>query len=972
VVESLASAYLASSAPPTYLSEALLDQDYAAIAIRRYNEGAREFWTHAIAGIRKAQGLVLDPIKAFLQNELRSFKDARRQLDQTQRYYDTLLSRYYGQTKTKDSSGLREDAFQLYEAKKSYLRASMDFCIAAPQFRSILDFTLIKVFSDRWFEMKDFREMSTDIFAKNGVEITRVRDWSREMQQTEKVLRQELQQARMQIEESTELSSRPSRELDDYSTVAGTFPQRPNARTPNSVLSNAFTRQGWVFLRTVVGKPARYTWVRRWAFVKNGIFGWLVQGAKSGGVEESEKIGVLLCSVRPAVQEDRRFCFEVITNDSTVLLQAENQTDLAEWVAIFARAKQKAFEESTTADIYAGSGNPTSDSAFAVSPAVAPELAAKRGDGQIINISEDATTSGGVEIESVSSIANRYNADVGNSRRATGDRDGDTPHRLMQKLDMHRKSPVATPASSATTGIANLISASHTAFSIATGRSQASVVSDGRSPAFTEHATTLAPPTLANPPSATNLTRTTILLGMEKGYDLGVVDATGGVPSGIMANQWGSANYGHISRIARGEVKVLTQQASLPAHSQAVGKVLDPQHPVNSAANILDDYQPPISISVPGTNETLGSPRSPKHKTIISNHKTLDKSKRISSGFAEFPVYYPQALKAHDAQFRVLFPNRTSEERVVLVIRATWSPDGQQELSGRAFITPDCIYFYSHHYFVLVSSVGLRSILEVSAIPGSHHDFLYVHLKADERGESSRISLKVFLEPFRLLQRRLNFLVANANSEDPAGLEAILQTLIKMEFEFTDQVPGVTNWEDHPIQRHVGPLPPSNYKASLRVDRGLYDGPFDLDRPKFRLPAQPVEYAPPYINHLATERVIDISAKALFHMIFGDKSAVFQMLYRQRRSQGMSVLSRCEELPTLTKCPGVKQYPWAKQDSEHFSREFEYQVETTSTLGNTRSNKVSISELIYLQVFPKLSKLRTPKSLMSIMTICAM
>lgn len=30
---------------------------------------------------------------------------------------------------------------------------------------------------------------------------------------------------------------------------------------------------------------------------------------------------------------------------------------------------------------------------------------------------------------------------------------------------------------------------------------------------------------------------------------------------------------------------------------------------------------------------------------------------------------------------------------------------------------------------------------------------------------------------------------------------------------------------------------------------------------------------------------------------------------------------------------GVKQYPWMKHDGEHFSREFEYDVQTTSALG---------------------------------------
>lgn len=876
VLETLANAYLACSTPPAHLSEALIDQDYAAIALRRYNEGAREFWSHAIAGVKKAQTMVIEPIKTFLQSELRVFKDARRQLEQTQRYYDTLLSRYYGQTRTKDSSGLREDAFQLYEARKSYLKASMDFCIVAPRFRSSLDSMLIRVFVDRWFELKEFREIPTDLYARNGVEITRVRDWSREMQQTEKFLTQELQMARVHIEEMAETAARPSRDLDDYSIPITS--QKPIASAPNSTIGNAFARQGWVFLRTVSGKPARYSWVRRWAFVKNGIFGWLVQGAKSGGVEESEKIGVLLCSVRLATQEDRRFCFEVITNDSAILLQAENQADLVEWIAVFEKAKQRAFEEHTASAILPGGGSSLLDSAFAASSAIAPELAAKRIDGQSASGNDEVSATTALETESISSFGNRQGME----------RDGEHSHRIMQKLDLHRRSvasPTAASGNLASGGIASLISASHTAFSLATGRPQANSISDSRSPALTDHGTSLAPQTLANPPSATNLTRATILLGMERGYDLGVVDATGGVPSSIMANQWGSTNYGFISRMAR----VGVRNSSNPNRQSP-----DRQ---NLARTEIERSVGPQATTTESSSATDGSsvtPRSSRYRKPGSSGSPM-RQQQAYNGFAEFPSYYPQALKAHDAQFRILFPNRPVEERVVLVFRTTWSPNGQQELSGRAFVTPDSVYFYSHNYFILVSSVELKTILEVSAVPGSHHDFLYVQVKGDGREEPSTVSLKVFLEPLRLLQRRLNFLVSNANSDEPAGLEVILQTLLRMDSEFTDQAHGVTNWEDHPIQRHVGPMPSNKLRVSLRVDRGLYDGQLDPDRPKFRLPAQAVQYTPPYVDHLAAERVFDISAKALFHMMFGDKSAVFQMLYRQRRSQGMSFKSTTQE-----------------------------------------------------------------------------
>jgi hypothetical protein len=39
------------------------------------------------------------------------------------------------------------------------------------------------------------------------------------------------------------------------------------------------------------------------------------------------------------------------------------------------------------------------------------------------------------------------------------------------------------------------------------------------------------------------------------------------------------------------------------------------------------------------------------------------------------------------------------------------------------------------------------------------------------------------------------------------------------------------------------------------------------------------------MTRVAIEREFRVSAKALFHVLFGDKSAVFQMLYRERWAQ---------------------------------------------------------------------------------------
>src|ERR1041385_1646251 len=141
------------------------------------------------------------------------------------------------------------------------------------------------------------------------------------MELSEGIFRRELQTARRHLGDITFEEFKPSRELDDYSTSTVPFlgsrgPVSVHPKDGNAVISE---KQGWLFVRVLSGKPVRQNWVRRWYYCRNGVFGWLVNGAL--GVMQGDEIGVLLCNVKPAVGDDRRFCFEVKTKSQTIMLQ---------------------------------------------------------------------------------------------------------------------------------------------------------------------------------------------------------------------------------------------------------------------------------------------------------------------------------------------------------------------------------------------------------------------------------------------------------------------------------------------------------------------------------------------------------------------------------------------------------------------------------------------------------------------------
>jgi BAR domain of APPL family/PH domain len=884
-IESLVNTYIACATPPPAISEAALDQDYTVLAIRRYNDGAKEFWTATIRWMKKVESTVADPIRNFVHHDISLLKTIRRSLDITQKNFDGVINRYAAQSKTKESSSLREDAFQLHEARRAYLKASMDFCVAAPQVRANLDKLLVNVFSGRWREMKNSRDALASSFSKWTTDIDRVRGWSKEMENYERVFAQELQIARTRIEEAAEQKSRPPRELDAYSS--STVPFLSNSGplgSPKKIPVEISQKQGWLFQRSVTGKPARTLWIRRWFYVKDGVFGWLQQSSRFSSVEESEKIGVLLCGVRPATGEERRFCFEVKTKDSTVILQTETQAELMEWIAAFEVVKRKALENPASSGKGAMQGAP-----FAITPPVAPEFAVKLEKEPEEGIDRAAT----LAVDASATI--RPSVDV--RRPAGGEDEGESSKReaaarLIQKLDPRKMQQTSSGAASpAMGGIASLIAASHSAMPISpVAPPTLSVNTDFKKMFYsTIPNSTLAPSTLANPPVPTTLSKSAIVVGAERAIPISE-SGDGHIPVGLMANVWGSSNWSYVNRLERNsgsdqDRKLLTSRP--PSRSPS------PARPPNHIADGKDDEPPSPPKDMPELSLIKSDPTLTHSMHRRSNSATPEPFLSRPSLAEGYPNYYPASLKAQDAQFRMLFPNAGRDDKLVLVFRATWNPSDQQEFPGRVYVTRNDLYFYSNHLgLVLTTGVSFDSIAEITSAPGKDCDFIFVHLKEGVRPEgATRITVKTFLESQRLLQKRLDYLVNNRQTEEPTSLEETIKTLIKFEANASDDSPLGESWDDIAadipdstvVTRHGQDL-----KTSLHIDGSLDPKKMPKNSTtKFRLPAHPVEFTPQGFKYPVVERKYEVTAKSLFHVIAADKSAVFQILYCQRGAQRM-------------------------------------------------------------------------------------
>jgi hypothetical protein len=603
---------------------------------------------------------------------------------------------------------LREEAFQLHEARKAYLRASLDFSVQAPQVRNALDRLLVRVSFDQWREFRLFHNNNSSTFSKWSGEMDRIKGWVHEMEASDRSAKRELLATRKQIEEAAEVVARPPRELEDYSISTVPYLGSRPLSTLNMGKEIRPEKQGWLNLRTLSGRPSRTVWVRRWAFLKHGIFGCLVQGSRTGGVEESERIGVLLCSIRPAFQEERRFCFQVKTKNNNIILQAETQKELMEWIGAFEAAKQKALENPTSTDLSISGKVTVQDPAFSISQPPAPEFTADPSESLTPHLSDEPShseRSSTLPVPDRDGLAMRNSTDVSGRRLIGLDESSAREHarehtsRIIQKLDLHRKSNNAAPVSPSipgpASGIASLISASHNLLPYAGAAAASARDGEGNrgrsSSSLEEPGASLAPATLANPPAPTSMSKAAVVVSSERGIGLGLVDSTGGMPSGMMANLWGSSNWGFINKLQR-EQPYTNGDHPESASAGRPASVMSDSDKQNVAAQ----------TDLPSASTTPWQPSGPRHRQTVSldgeDASKIQRAARAIVSEPEYPSIYPQPLKIQDAQFRLLFPDVKKKEPLVLVFRATWSPNEQQEFPGRAYVTTRSIYFYSHHF----------------------------------------------------------------------------------------------------------------------------------------------------------------------------------------------------------------------------------------------------------------------------------
>ncbi|KAG2205633.1 hypothetical protein INT46_003460 [Mucor plumbeus] len=369
---------------PVGIDDSMIDPNFTGAVIKSFSDALQTGLAFKTKLVSDLEDNFIQPLQLFVKTHLKEFKDFRKQHEKTLERYDAQLYKYTAQSKTKEASAVREEAFRLYEARKSYVRMSGQHVVRILHFRSLLEHFLVERFSlASSFHLKDF-EGGSDSWSKLQSKLISWKQWLLDDKDTCNYQLDQLQSSRIIIETKFLNVVRPARDLEKYNINTNQAVNNRHSLDYSSAINSANQpshKWGYLFAR-----GARSYWFRKWFFLYDGCFGSCNVNTSSrlkGTITMGERVSVLLCDIKPLNDVDRRYCFEVMcAHQPPFILQAETEEEMREWMGAFEKSKrlmlqteQLDYKSGTSTTINASSAIDTESSLLDNSPTKANSTA---------------------------------------------------------------------------------------------------------------------------------------------------------------------------------------------------------------------------------------------------------------------------------------------------------------------------------------------------------------------------------------------------------------------------------------------------------------------------------------------------------------------------------------------------------------------------------------------------------------------
>ncbi|KAM7377284.1 hypothetical protein PAMA_013873 [Pampus argenteus] len=286
-----------------------------------------EKFSKKLSLIMEAQGEVIEitqkSVKVKLQNfvkeDVRRFKDVRKEFERSSECLEGALSRNAQAPRGKQHE-VEEASNALLNARRSFRSEALDY---------VLEINVIeaKKKTDILMAMLSLMEAQAHFFQRGHQSLSELDEYRRKLSEEHKQFVLNSAREKRDMEQRHAAIKKKDVSYDD------------SIMDFNADAANGIAMEGYLYKRA---SNAFKTWSRRWFSIQKNQ---LVYQKKFKDQPTVVVEDLRLCTVKPSTENERRFCFEVVSPSKCCLLQADSERQQQEWISAVQNSIASAFQE---------------------------------------------------------------------------------------------------------------------------------------------------------------------------------------------------------------------------------------------------------------------------------------------------------------------------------------------------------------------------------------------------------------------------------------------------------------------------------------------------------------------------------------------------------------------------------------------------------------------------------------------------
>ncbi|XP_041377230.1 arf-GAP with coiled-coil, ANK repeat and PH domain-containing protein 2-like isoform X2 [Gigantopelta aegis] len=291
------------------------DDNLTSSSLNRFAHAMSEMLKYFTILMDQAHRSVCKNLNNFIKNDIKKVKEMKKHFEKISDDMDGALIRNSQAPRTKTQEC--EEAHNVLTAMKScFAHTSLDYVFQLNVLHSKKKFEVLDTMLSFMHAQNTFFHQGDDLFVDLEPYMKDIAAQVEELSTKAKEERKEMEGRHTLVQQKELLGS-------DSSKVEKEGPDI----------------EGYLFRRT---SNAFRTWVRRWFIVENRQLTYRKRSKDSLTVMEDD---LRLCSVKPVIEIDRRFCFEVMSPTRNHVMQADSDADCQFWISAIQQSINRAYRE---------------------------------------------------------------------------------------------------------------------------------------------------------------------------------------------------------------------------------------------------------------------------------------------------------------------------------------------------------------------------------------------------------------------------------------------------------------------------------------------------------------------------------------------------------------------------------------------------------------------------------------------------